>query len=595
LDLVSSGATITTWFTSDSFVMNEQVYDLANQTSDPAFYIADYSHDIRPDMDDVIQSEKVHLLPDGGYGAEVSDNYGNTAAVVSNIYLAPKPTISGYVYADVVKNCYFTDPEDYPIAGVEVALQRYNADSGIYSTIATTYTNSDGYYEFTSLDTGTYRIISESNIPYTEGGVTYVYTDSCARSQTNPVSSDPLVLTTSVDIGSDSTQNNFGKVLRGSIEGNVYEDWNDDGRFDPNEKGIKEVTVGLFYLNGNGEYVAYEENGVAVTTKTDINGHYKFDNLKVYDRDNGNLYMTYAVREVQPEDYIDGKDTPGTINGVVVGEVTGNDYITKIQLGWNQHGIDYNFGELKLGSIEGNVFEDRNDNGWMDSGEPGIAQVKIELLKWNGTQYEVIDSQLTDHTGHYRFDNLAINGEYAVRETQPTEYVDGKEQLGTFNNVPRGVVGEDQFTKINIGWNEHGVEYNFGELLLGSISGYVFEDHDNNGFYEPAAQGGVDVPIANVTVTLYVKGADGSYTIARDKNGDPRTARTDALGYYKFDNLDIEKVYAVRETQPSDYSDGKEQLGTFNGVNRGIKGNDEFTEIDVHWDDHGVNYNFGEL
>ena len=595
LDLVSSGATITTWFTSDSFVMNEKVYDLVNQTSDPAFYVADYSHDIRPDMDDVIQSEKVHLLPDGGYGAEVSDNYGNTAAVVSNIYLAPKPTISGYVYADVVKNCYFTDPEDYPISGVEVALQRFNADSGIYSTIATTRTNSDGYYEFTSLDTGTYRIVSESNIPYTEGGVTYVYTDSCARSQTNPVSPDPLVLTTSVDIGSDSTNNNFGKVLRGSIEGNVYEDWNDDGKFDPNEKGIKEVTVGLFYLNGHGEYVAYEENGVAVTTKTDINGHYKFDNLKVYDKDNGNLYMTYAVREVQPEDYVDGKDTPGTINGVVVGEATANDYITKIQLGWNQHGIDYNFGELKLGSIEGNVFEDRNDNGWMEAGEPGIARVKIELLKWNGTQYEVIDSQLTDNAGHYRFDNLAINGEYAVRETQPTEYVDGKEQLGTVNNVPRGVVGEDQFTKINIGWDEHGVEYNFGELLLGSISGYVFEDHDNNGFYEPAAQGGVDVPIANVTVTLYVKGADGNYTIARDRNGDPRTARTDALGYYKFDNLDIEKVYAVRETQPSDYSDGKEQLGTFNGVNRGIKGNDEFTEIDVHWDDHGVNYNFGEL
>lgn len=593
LDLVSSGAEISVWFTSDHFVMNEAVYDLVNQNSDPSPYIADYSPDKRPDMDAVVK--QLGLLPDGGYGdPTLTDNYGLTAAVVSNIHLAPKPTISGYVYADVVKNCYFTDPEDYAISGVEVALQRYSAETGLYTTIATTYTNDDGYYEFTQLDTGDYRIISESNIPYIESGVTYVYADSCARSQNNPVSSNPLVLDTSISIGHDSTQNNFGKVLRGSIEGNVYEDWNDNGQFEPYEKGIKEVTVGLFYLDGNGKYVAYTENGVAVTTKTDANGHYKFDNLKVYDKENGNLYMTYAVREVQPEDYVNGKDTPGTINGVTVGEVTEKDYITKIQLGWNQHGIDYNFGELKLGSIEGNVFEDRNDNGVMDPGEPGIAKVKIELLKWNGTDYEVIDSQLTDASGHYRFDNLAINGEYAIRETQPIEYEDGKDQLGTFDNIERGVKGNDEFSKIDVYWDEHGINYNFGELKLGSISGYVFEDHDNNGFYEPVSQGGVDVPIAGVTVVLYQK-VNGSYVAVHDKDGNLRVAKTDALGFYAFDHLDIEQVYAVREIQPEDYTDGKDQLGTFNGVPRGIVGNDEFSEVDVHWDEHGVNYNFGEL
>ncbi len=588
-DIANSKGYITAWFTSDHYIINDAEYDLAGEETSPFLYQEKYDLKGIP----LLSNEGRELGEE--QGRIITGESIHTAGVVTDIPLDLKPTISGYVYADVVKNCYFVDPEDYAIENVSVSLQRYDAEQNIYTTIATTYTNAEGYYEFDGLLAGDYRVVSESGIKYVEKGVTYVYTDSCARSQDNPVSPNPLILETTVSIGHDSINNNFGKVLCGSIEGNVYEDRNDNGLKEVGEPGIEDVTVGLFYLNGEGEYVAYTENGVQVTTKTDADGHYRFDNLKVYDNQNKTLYMTYAVKEVHPEEYDDGKDTPGTINGVTVGKVEEDDFITEIFLGWNQHGIDYNFGELLLGSIEGNVFEDRNDNGHLDIGEPGIENVTVELLKWDGTQYKVVDSMQTDANGHYFFDKLQINGDYAVREIQPTQYDDGKDELGTFNGVERGVQeNKNEFRRINVGWDEHGINYNFGELLLGSISGYVFEDHNDNGIYEKPEAGGPDQPIEGVSITLY-RLVDGNYEAVYDAQGKLRTTVTDANGYYSFDKLDIEQVYAVRETQPEDYTNGKNQLGTFDGIERGIKGYDEFRDVDVHWDEHGVEYNFGEL
>lgn len=594
-DVITSGGFVTAWFTSEHFIMSETIADFNAENSNERYYTKEYE---LPASVDLLSNKGAEL----GYdtGMTVTNEGNNTAAVVTDIVLDVKPKISGYVYADVVKDCYYNadDPQyDYGISDVLVTLEQYDSATGQYIAVDSMYTDVNGFYEFDGLNSAQYRVTSDHDIPYVEYGVNYVYADSCARSQSNPVSSNPLVLVTNVSVGNDSINNNFGKVLRGSIEGNVYEDRNDNGVMEDGEPGIGKVTVGLYYLDGSGQYVKYLVDGEHYSVETDVDGHYKFDNLKVYDKDNGTLYMTYAVKEIQPTEYTDGKDAVGTIDGEKVGKIESNDYMTEIKLGWNQHGIDYDFGELLPGSIAGNVFEDRNDNGIMESNEPGISNVKVELLQWNGAEYEVVASQKTSDDGSYYFGNLDINGQYAIRETQPTEYIDGKEQLGTFNGVERGEKGEDEFLDIDVGWDEHGVNYNFGELKLGSVAGYVYEDHNDNGVYDRGTDA-ADKPISGVTVALYYK-VGSEYIAVLDAEGKARTDVTDNNGYYCFDNLDIEKNYAIRETQPTEYTDGKDTLGYFNGDKTDVRGkvgsNDEFTDVDVHWEDEGVEYNFGEL
>ena len=145
------------------------------------------------------------------------------------------------------------------------------------------------------------------------------------------------------------------------------------------------------------------------TQTVDSEGNYKFVLDGSWNED-GTLRKlpekTYEVREIfSSEDYADGNDYIGSLGGKVANDVF---------VGYGENGYNYDFGELKLGSIEGNVWEDRNDNGVIDAGEKGIANVVIELYQWDGSKYVKIAETTTDEDGSYLFENLDINNIYAV-------------------------------------------------------------------------------------------------------------------------------------------------------------------------------------
>jgi len=84
-------------------------------------------------------------------------------------------------------------------------------------------------------------------------------------------------------------------------------------------------------------------------------------------------------------------------------------------------------GDLFLpGSISGRVFAASAADGVYQSGDEGIAGVRVELLASDG---RLLAEAFTDDAGRYDFPALAP-GRYAVRETQPAGYDDGPDWPG---------------------------------------------------------------------------------------------------------------------------------------------------------------------
>src|SRR5439155_597532 len=124
----------------------------------------------------------------------------------------------------------------------------------------------------------------------------------------------------------------------------------------------------------------------------------------------------------------------------------------------------------------------------------------------------------TDAAGAYSFTGLRP-GTYALAESQPAAYLDGKDTIGT----PGGTTANDRFSSIVLGAGVNGVNNNFGELPPASLSGFVYSDLDNDGVKDAGEAG-----IAAVQVTP--TGTD-------DLGAVSLTATTDANGAYSFGNL----------------------------------------------------------
>lgn len=109
------------------------------------------------------------------------------------------------------------------------------------------------------------------------------------------------------------------------LSGYSYVDTNNDGIFQEIELPLMGVEIVLTGTDVNG-------NVVSDSTFTNVDGFYKFNNLAP---------GTYTVMQMQPLQFLDGKDTLGNLGG----EVPDNDKLT-VEL--TENGEEYNFGELGL-------------------------------------------------------------------------------------------------------------------------------------------------------------------------------------------------------------------------------------------------------
>ena len=412
-----------------------------------------------------------------GYGQDNAGNYvdangdmtvgfGFTAtySIGNRVFLDNGAGSGGYVN-DGIQNG--TEPG---VANVSVQLR-----NGAGAVLATTTTDSNGYYRFDQVLAGSWSVflpaanfavsgplfglLSSSNtVAGDKGdkgidGATPATTGIATASIAFGVGLQPSGET---DLGSgagaqgpngDASSNlqiDFGFTPTFSLGGDIYRDSDDDGQPDLDqlyEGPIPDVHVVLFAVDGSNN-----PTGVALASAiTDAHGYYRFDGLVpgtyvvVVDKENSpalTLYRGvtgYSTDTTISGDYYDhGKDTLVTVGGVVdgvpsvavtvgaglqpVGESTGTGAGANGPNGDASDNLVMDFGFNPLYSIGNRVFADVNNNGIMDGAEVGIAGVSLKLFAADGTGQPIggtLDTTSTDDSGYYRFDGRPV-GTYVV-------------------------------------------------------------------------------------------------------------------------------------------------------------------------------------
>jgi serine-aspartate repeat-containing protein C/D/E len=453
----------------------------------------------------------------------------------------PPASIRGRVVANNRPECDYENP-DYLLKDVRIDLLDANGN-----VVATTLTNAAGEYEFTGLRKGIYQVREHQPEDYYDGGERI---GSAGGNSYDIGSQYSMIVDIVLVPGMNAIQYDFCEKIGVMLSGNVYHDRSDDGIFNRDtEEGIAGVVVKLLDENG-------VDTGLRATTNAQ--GFYKFNNLQA---------GKYSVVEVHPGGWIDGKDTPGNLGGVAA-PVPG-DVISLVMINWGEMGTEYNFGELKPGSIRGRVFLCIDPN---QIDKPPIPGVRVDLLNKDGV---VIAHTFTDTNGAYRFDDLPP-GEYSVVEHQPAEYFDNKSYLGSGGGK---LVSSNVISEIRVGSDVHLIEYNFCEIPPGQLSGYVFIDGQPIPTNDPLTprqiyeqRDGVrtsdDTPLANIILELR-NGTDGTpvtgdAALAGIYGDGPIRVTTDANGYYHFGGL-RPGTYAVVQIHPSQYIDHRDMPGLSGG------------------------------
>ena len=234
---------------------------------------------------------------------------------------------------------------------------------------------------------------------------------------------------------------------------------------------------------------------------------------------------------------------------------------------------------LNSSSLSGHVYHDRDGNRVLGTGDTPLAGVTVTLAGTDNLGNPVSATATTDQDGFYQFTNLAP-GTYSITEGQPAGFVSNGEQPGSPFAVSNPDLVENVLQAfIPKGSNAAGLNFNFAEVLPGSIAGSVYSDLNNNGIREPG-EGGITGTVIHLTGTdLYGRPVTG-------------TATTGSDGGYEFPGL-LAGEYTVTETsQPVGYLDGRDTPGSFGGNNAA---NEILAGIVLPPAGNGTDYNFGEL
>lgn len=225
------------------------------------------------------------------------------------------PEIGDYVWLDVNADG-IQDSDEPPVPGVTVEL--WTASSG---WVKTTTTDSDGLYKFGHYGTSyKVRFVLPDGYQFTAANQG---NDDTVDSDADPVTGETEEFT--VTNGIPDYTRDAGLWAPSSLGDYVWEDINGDGVQDPDEPGIAGVTLIL-----EGDTDGDGNSDISLTTTTDDNGYYSFENLVA------GSYVVSVDAGTLPVNFFATYDLDsGTTNP---------DGVTQADLGFNTSRDDVDFG-----------------------------------------------------------------------------------------------------------------------------------------------------------------------------------------------------------------------------------------------------------
>lgn len=456
-------------------------------------------------------------------GRAANDDMDQSVAIIRNT-----GSISGYVWNDSDglgwEGTSGLDAGDDSLSNVRIVLYECQGLGGGGSCSSgyatdTTYTDGNGYYEFTRLREGYYYYVTvlSGDIPGTVTG-TADPDDDGINSGNGGVCSGGNACDNEWDrwhqIGTDSwngstfdwTNVSFGFAVPPALFGTIWEDIDGDGVQDPGEEGIAGVTVNL--------------SGGA-TAVTDENGYYSFGNLSATSY---TLTVSTGTLPSVGGSWSQTAETDGTVNNSITytltsGEVSGSH--------------DFGFHPTGAADIGDYLYFDWNGDGDQDPEDEGIPNIDISLYRdvnGNGVRDDAdifLETTSTDANGAYLFSNYP-QGDYLVIVDENDAQFPNASQTGDPEEAGTCTTC-DAVSSVSLDGTTDNLAVDFGYQPTGTanIGDLVWYDANGNSNQSGVAETG----IAGVKVVLYADlNGDGTYVKVDSID-------TDADGSYSFSIL----------------------------------------------------------
>ncbi|MFZ1529646.1 MAG: SdrD B-like domain-containing protein [Ferruginibacter sp.] len=510
---------------------------------------------------------KTAVFSSGSAGTQIT---GIDAGIVNN----SNGFLGDYVWNDLNHNGV-QDAGEPGIYNVSMQLYSPGVDGliggGDDVLMGTTTTGANGVYNFGNLAAGTYFVVATVPSGYTVSAQDAANTagdikdsDFGAGSGSYALNYVSGIYTLNTSAGSVSRDTRIDLGLYNStanlnsIGDKVWNDLNGNGLQDGGEPGVANISVAL--LSNLGLPVINPASGKPYVVVTDAAGNYQFADVPdgSYMVLFGNIPAGYSVT-VQDAS---GSGGPGSgtdgANDSDVKPTTGMTGLINVDAA-GTNPVSVNIINVDAGIVQGqaagtgslgnSVWYDVNNNGVRDAGEPGVSNVRVELLDGAGNP---VDSDpltagvqpyivYTNGLGEYLFTGLPA-GDYTVRFSNlPAGYTSSPLNAGSndetdsdagFAGTSTGATtattavytlqsGQDNLSV------DMGIVPATGSNSVGNI---VWNDTNQNGIQDAGEPG-----VQGVTVSLYTNGGDGLPGTADDVF--VRVTTTDEFGRYLFAGL----------------------------------------------------------
>ena len=347
-------------------------------------------------------------------------------------------SVAGVVFDDFNGNGV-QDAGELGVGGVSVSITPQGGGASVDVT-----TDEFGAYEINDVAVGFYAVVVTVPAGY--------------------AALSPDTVVTDVTDGGFGTANFALAVADGTIRGTVFLDKHGDGVPEPGDEGLAGWNI---TLNNASAAAAQSVDQLPITVQTNAQGRFSFPPQPP---------GVYQITVHTPAGYV---GLTSNVKQVTV--IEGRPTVV-------------NMPEAIKSSISGFAFLDQNGDGVQQTSEPGLPNVKVELLSGGA----VVKTGYTSASGDYSFTSVS-GGTYRVRASAPTGMV------ATSPATAEVILAADGAGFASFGYRE-----------TSTVGGIVFEDLNDNGkrdVGEPGV-GNAAVTLKNsqgVTVGTAVTNGDGSY------------------------------------------------------------------------------------